>query len=302
MKPLISATKAWIRRVSYWIVPLGLESFFRLKLRHFLPAKLKHEIKKNEKFRGKHKGDRCFILATGPSIAKQDLTMLRDEKCIAVSQFYLHSKARLIDPLYHVEAPNHPPYGTDFTEKLMAGFRRHYSDRTQYFFGHTFYEHSFFSIFQANKDLKPKNAFFINYAGSNQLNEHNCDDVRYWDITQTPFTGRSVVYCAIQLAVFMGFSKIYLLGCDHDYFQRFSNREYQDHHFYSDAEGGIEGVASYLSNFTMEQWFEEYYFRWKQYRLMKEYLSTRGQLIFNATEGGMLDVFPRVNLEDIIHA
>ena len=70
-----------------------------------------------------------------------------------------------------------------------------------------------------------------------------------------------------------------------------------NHHFYEESQG-ISDVE-HLRQFTSEKWFEEYYFRWKQYRLMKEYLNHKGVFIYNATRGGMLDVFPRVVYEDL---
>ena len=98
----------------------------------------------------------------------------------------------------------------------------------------------------------------------------------------------------------MGFDKIYLLGCDHDYLERkLIGKGFDNHHFYKDKEDGIEGIVKFLDDFSLEQWFYQYYYRWKQYRLMKQYAQEKGQVILNATHGGMLDVFDRVKFEDI---
>jgi len=71
-----------------------------------------------------------------------------------------------------------------------------------------------------------------------------------------------------------------------------------NHHFYKESEG-ISDVK-HLSEFTTERWFQEYYMRWKHYRLIRDFLSSKNVCIYNATKGGMLDVFPRVSLDEII--
>ena len=70
-----------------------------------------------------------------------------------------------------------------------------------------------------------------------------------------------------------------------------------NHHFYREEDGVSD--AEHLGSFTLERWFLEYYLRWKQYRLMREYLESKGVRVFNATTGGMLDVFPRVDLASL---
>jgi uncharacterized iron-regulated protein len=40
--------------------------------------------------------------------------------------------------------------------------------------------------------------------------------------------------------------------------------------------------------------------RWKDYRLMNEYAASKGVKIINATNGGLLDVFERRELTQLI--
>jgi hypothetical protein len=87
-----------------------------------------------------------------------------------------------------------------------------------------------------------------------------------------------------------------LLGCDHnyqihnDYLLNLSGSS--NKHFYKDE----DGVDDFEPRMSTEEFFLSYHIRWKQYRLMREYLESRGCYIYNATEGGILDVFPRVTL------
>lgn len=295
-----------VKKIARWLLPMGIydliqttrnrDSSHNSAIAEIDPA-LKASLEGNSAFRYRHQGQRCFVLATGPSIREQDLTCLAGETCIAVSHFFLHKDIDVIRPRYHVLAPYHPPFTFDAIRKVFDGFIERYSGYDiDYFFGFSPYQYSIYAFLKQFPEYQFPNAHFINYMGSAQLDESNVHNPDMWDMTKTPFAVRTVVYSAIQLAVYMGFVEIYLLGCDHDYLsdiQRVTN-----HHFYKE-EDGVSDVE-HLKTFTTERWFEEYYYRWKQYRLMREYLESKGVEIYNATKGGMLDVFTRVNLSDIL--
>jgi len=248
----------------------------------------------NSKFHNIHRGQRCFILGTGPSINKQDLKPLKNEICIAVSSFYLHKDIGEINPRYHVDAPIHAPFDMDFTKKCFETYRKYYPKMPTFFFGHTSYEYSYFNFLEQNPEFMSENFHFLNYMGSPTLDEWNYNKSDIWDIMNPLFDVRSTVYCAIQVAVYMGFKEIYLLGCDLDYISDISLAT--NPHFYS-ADLDINHVLEMMST---EEVFLTYYLKWKQFRLMKEYLLCKNCKIFNATEGGMLDVFPLVRLNDIV--
>ena len=249
---------------------------------------------KNLKFKNTHVGERCFILATGPSINKQDLLPLKNEVCIAVSEFYLHKEFTVIHPEYYVSAPNHAPFTDEAVATRISHFINMPSD-CNVFIGDNNYSFSFSNYFRRFPTLIRPNFSFIDYSSSEQLSENNVRDQRLWDISRFPFAPRTVVYIAIQVAVYMGFNRIFLLGCDHDYLLDF--KRVTNHHFYEESLGISD--KEHLSQFSSERWFKEYYYRWMQYRLMNEYLNQRGIQIFNATDGGLLDVFPRVPFESL---
>jgi hypothetical protein len=94
----------------------------------------------------------------------------------------------------------------------------------------------------------------------------------------------------------MGCAEIILLGCDHDYLSDLSRA---NNHFYKESDGNAAD-KDHLKEFTTERWFLEYHERWRDYRLMNSYCSLKGVKILNATDGGMLDVFPRVSLESVL--
>lgn len=252
-------------------------------------------------FKNKYIGERCFILATGPSIKNQDLSLLKGEKCIAVSMFHMHELINTIRPIWHVFAPSHYPFKFDVSNKIFETCYNAYKENydIQFWIGHRNYKYSHKEYFKLSKSQFYtrfiENIHWVDYSHSESLSEKNKNNHRVWDPTIEPFEIRTVIYSAIQLAYYLGFKDIILLGCDHDYLNDISRIE--NHHFYDDSHGFSD--RSHLNSFTKEKWFKEYYYRWKEYRLMNEYLATKNVKVLNATEGGMLDVFPRISFNNL---
>ena len=101
----------------------------------------------------------------------------------------------------------------------------------------------------------------------------------------------SVAYAMLQFAFYMGFEEIYLLGFDHNFSKievngkEIVNENVTDHFAsYNDVVTGAVNVDKLTRGF-MEA---------------KQYADTHGVRIFNATRGGKLDVFERVDLDEIL--
>lgn len=287
--------KQVLKKVAYWTVPLGFQSIIQqvpVSQGLIFKRSLQEKFRQNSKFSKLHQGQRCFILATGPSINRQDLRVLKTEVTISVNHFYLHKQIKEIAPSYHVVAPNHYPFDFQLYKKHFEAFEETYSDQTNYFFGYYPYKYSVIDFLEQNPQFNKSNMYYLNYSASKPLDEDNYKNPSIWDICKSPFQARSAVYIAIQLAVYMGFKHIYLLGTDYDVILepgRLDNR-----HFY-DEEHNLNNLPR-----STEQTFLAYYMTWQQYRLMREYVKLNDSYISNATEGGLLDVFPRVTLAEAL--
>jgi len=298
---MIKKYKISLKKIAYWTVPPGIHAFleqiYRLyKANQDLSPELRKTFLENEKFMDIHKGQRCFILATGPSLKKQNLLPLQNEICISISNFFLHPSAKEVNPLYHAVAPHHPPFDFDILQKEMKIFKENSTEKTILFAGYVPYKYSIPNFFKQFSEYNSKSCYYINYSSSTPIDENNYNDPSIWNIAEHPFSPRSSLYIAIQLAVYMGFTKIYLLGVDHDYLSELSQIE-GDQHFYSQDQSPIKHQGDYSQK---EDLFSGLYYRWIQYRLMRKYLENNGIHIYNATEGGLLDVFPCVHLTDVI--
>ena len=75
MNPLLESTTKW---ALHWLLPNGAKDILRQcyqRLQSMFPD-ARSTLARNAELKGKHKGKRCFILATGPSIRNHDLSLL----------------------------------------------------------------------------------------------------------------------------------------------------------------------------------------------------------------------------------
>ncbi len=245
-------------------------------------------LRKNSDFKNIFSGKRCFVVATGPSIKNQNLKKLKGEIVISVSNFFVHPDFREISPEFHLFVPSHPPvtpeqYGAWFkeAEEIFPAGQKVLISIT---------DKPIVEKFQAFKNQK----VYYYRSGHKPLSpETEIDFTRSLPVIQTS------VHIGIFLAFYAGAKEIYLLGCDHDWILHLN----QTRHFYDEKE-------SKLSNLKYNEWegkdleveFQSYVNLWKIYKKIRKYAGKRDVSITNATDGGLLDVFPRLPLNEVIDA
>lgn len=118
------------------------------------------------------------------------------------------------------------------------------------------------------------------------------------DITKPLWQGHTVTYVALQIAYWMGFEKVILIGLDHNYPRAkgkpsnqlvVSDSEDIDHF---DKNYFGKGVKWHLPNLERSE---------LAYKLARDYYERNGRIIINATPQTKLDVFPVMTLEEAIN-
>lgn len=215
-----------------------------------------------EKFKDIHKGKRCFIIGLGPSLRMEDLDALiqNREVCFSVNRIWEAFKQTNWRPDYYVAIDE------GLTEDYIDKFD---SIECQYkFIGDSVPE--FWKLDHDSNILK----FHL---------AHICPEtippLFSSDFSRKSYMGYTVTYTCMQLAAYMGFKEIYLLGVD------FTETSAQYTHFYGDTQSGVMNYAEYVS---------------LAYQSAKKYTEKHNTKIYNATRGGSLEVFDRVNFDDII--
>lgn len=225
----------------------------------------------------KHKGQRCFILGNGPSLCVDDIEKLRDEVTFASNKIYLLFDQTTWRPTYY-----------NVEDTLVASQNVEEINRVD---GTT----KFFPTYLINQlGMRFKNGIYYDSL-ANKIENDN-----FPGFSNRPgknlFWGSTVVYIQMQFAAFMGFNEIYLLGVDYSYTESKKKdgdmliSDGEQNHFHKDYRK--PGEKWYKPNLKVhEKTFT---------KVEKEYSKEFGFKVYNATRGGKLEIFERVNLEDVL--
>jgi hypothetical protein len=150
---------------------------------------------KIQKFQNIHSGRRCFIVANGPSLRNMNLDLLADEITIGMNRIYLLFDSMTFRPTYYI-AMNElilEQFCGDIRELTMPKFLN-WNRRLLY--GGELSDVYFLKSRMVIRD-------FFQY-----------------DLTRPVVVGATVTFAALQLAFFMGFQEVILVGLDHNYAER----------------------------------------------------------------------------------
>ncbi|MCK8492775.1 DUF115 domain-containing protein [Spirosoma sp. RP8] len=131
------------------------------------------------------------------------------------------------------------------------------------------------------------NVVFVNYSSIPRKFARDC--------SISLFQGHTVTYTAMQLAFHMGFSEVAIIGCDHHFETKgISNKtaiagETDPNHFH--PKYFADGVKWDLPDLLGSEY---------HYDLADKVYKHFGRKIVNCTEGGKLEVFERMKLNDFI--
>lgn len=233
----------------------------------------KSSIKQLKKLHNSHSGERCFIIGNGPSLNAADLDMLKDEFCFAANRidriydftqwrpsFYCTQDITILQTYRDVIRQIQAPY------KLMV----YSGSRKTGYIG---------------------KAMYTPFAGPYQYPQ---PPVFSEDISESVGEGYTVTYTAMQVAAYMGFKELILLGVDHNFpvdmtpdGKIIENKDAKEH-FY----GSNQISRHYPMLYKVDLAFET----------AKAYAEKHDIRILNATRGGKLEIFERVALEDLFPA
>lgn len=224
-----------------------------------------------------HKGERCFVIGNGPSLTSSDLDLIKDEFSFAANRvFYIFEKTKWRPTYYCAQ-------DTEVVKDIANTLDVMIDNSTMLF------------IISICRSFIPKRIRDNNKVLFFRAKFVNAYDDRLFSnkIENYIFGGGSVTYASIQLAAYMGFSEIYLLGVDHNYNSAsFSNghldSEDVKNSYFEGMPSNIVMNAPNTDNSTLS------------FIKAKEWADANGIKIMNATRGGKLEVFPRIRLEDII--
>ncbi len=213
-----------------------------------------------------HGGERCFILGNGPSLIRLDLRRLRGEQTFGLNRGYLLFDKLGFETSYHVCI--NQLVAAQFASDLAAlGSRK--------FFAWSTHRH-----FAEQTDIA-----FVRTMGRPHFST---------DAARGMWEGSTVTYVALQLAFFMGFTEVVLVGVDHEF--------------------AVKGPANQIVTSATgdASHFDPSYFgpgvRWqlpdlerseRAYRMAREHFASAGRRVLDATLDGKLQVFEKADYDQL---
>lgn len=238
--------------------------------------------KKINWFKGIHTGERCLIIGNGPSLKLEDIEKSKKLGIITMASNMIFNcfEQTLWRPDYYF-----------FTD--VMGMRSVFAEKEKLTFVLKNCEYAFTRtdglLFDYRNDKDIQNLMYFDFVYSKD--EENFDFSE--DCSEKVYIGYTVTYAMLQMAAYMGFNEIYLTGMDHSFSVEKSTKDgnvtvdetVQDH---AKVLGGTKvwGVAD-IYKITCA------------YESAKRYASEHNIQIYNATRGGKLEVFDRINFDSI---
>lgn len=269
-----------------------------------LPTKLREKSSPLVVWRNRHIGQRCFVMGNGPSLNRMDLNKLAGETVFACNAAFLLFDRVQWRPTYYtcVDTRVIRDRAADITEMLNS-----HPEITAFFPAVVHLHDGSGQEFSGRDIVRPgTNRHYFNEVGNRQ--SHHVETMFSLDADDYVVQPYTVAITMLQLAVYMGFSEIYLIGCDTSY-------KVQE----TVAQEGrqIDGVGLCLTSTRDddENHFDPRYFgqgrEWhnpqvskmlEHYRWARLAARRAGARILNATVGGQLEVFERIDFNTLFPA
>jgi len=219
-------------------------------------------------YRDKHAGQRCFIIGNGPSLNRTDLSLLKNEITFGSNRIYLMQKRNGFLPTYYVSVNPHVirQFADDIQALPMPKFLSFNGVDAL-----NAYENTFFI----------RSPFDQTFRFCYEVNNEVCE-------------GATVTFVMLQIAFFMGFTSVYLIGVDHSFaavgtpHALVESSGADPNHF--DASYFGKGVKWQLPDLDTSE---------IAYNLAKIAFLADNRIIRDATIDGKLNVFPKIHYESI---
>jgi len=217
-----------------------------------------------------HRGQRGFIIGNGPSLRQTDLTKLCGEYTFGMNRIYILFPEMGFTTTYFLSI-NDLVIEQSAGEILALPMPKFLTWRSRRFF-------------PSNLQPSTLNFLYTTYTGPNFARNASG---RLWE-------GATVTYVALQLAFHMGFSQVVLIGVDHNFVTR------------GDANKTVTSQGDDPNHFD-PNYFDKG-FRWqlpdlvtseRAYRMAKAAYEADRRQVLDATVGGKLTVFPKVDYNSL---
>jgi len=210
-----------------------------------------------------HAGQRCFIIGNGPSLRQTDLTKLRGEHTFGMNRIYLMFPELGFTTTYFLTV------NSLVIEQCAEEIRALTIPK--------------FLSWRSHPLILPTDDMM--FLHTTYTGPKFAQDVRgrVWE-------GATVTYVALQLAYYMGFKEVILIGVDHNYTTQgkpnttITSEGDDPNHFHGGYFG--KGFRWQLPDLDTSE---------RSYQMARQAYTAVGRQVLDATVGGKLTIFPKVD-------
>lgn len=257
----------------YWkfiIVP----NFRFMKNRFLCKHHLSHRFDDIKQYKNKYSG-RCFIIATGPSLTIEDVNKLSSEVTIGMNSLVKWFPKMGWETTF---------YGIQ-DDVVFNNLRDEICgiSKSTIFYNFNLYRKS--KAYYKRLRSKQNSVEYPLYLADHCMKLTSSKGEKFTeDASDVVYDGHTIAYSLLQIAVYMGFKKIYLIGTDCNY--------------QGDVKHAIDNGVKHSKDQEVLYALGNQMIR--SYELAKKYAEEHEIEIYNATRGGKLEVFPRVDLDEVL--
>jgi hypothetical protein len=240
-----------------------------------------------KKWKSESQSGRCFILANGPSINEVDVSLLKNEVCFGVNATYqLFERLDWFPEYYLVTQRDRLLESISTFRELSHRTKFAYCDGLEYPTPHTFTTgFSEDNTVLLNQRLLLWGSLMGFWPVRNTVGYFFNRRVRKRAFSENPFKGvylgKSVVFACLQIAYWLGFDEIFLLGVDMNYSGKST-------HFF--------GNASWVPDQNYELEVAPIF------HLFAQYLKRHRVMVYNCSMESRVQDFPKIKFGTIFGA
>jgi hypothetical protein len=225
----------------------------------------RESIRKLRALKDAYKGERCVIIGNGPSLKMTDVQKIRNEYTFGLNRIYLAWEEWGFSTSFFVSV-------NDLVIEQCAQEIQNLSM-------------PLFLAWRSHQYLEPQpniHYLYTTYTGPTFAK----------DVSKRLWEGATVTYTALQLAYHLGFTTVLLIGVDHSFISKGKPNQ------------TVVSEGDDPNHFNPEYFGKG--FRWQlpdletseiAYTMAKRVYQEDGRQILDATIGGQLDIFPKVDFD-----
>lgn len=235
----------------------------------YLARRLLFRLKSNLNYKYLRKSKEVYVLANGPSLNNFPVQNLFGKEVIVMNNFHLSPWKDKVNIVAHCIGEPFESVAWEDPEKIINGTQSH-----SYWLHYSNYK---------KIDTSPLTDKAIHYVIPALPPGLTCNKNRLNFGFFIP-AYQTTAQMALMLAIYMGYSKIYLLGFDHDWL---SNRNVSTH-FYKESDQVKKSDLSIFSYYDLMTFVRR---KWEIYLKIKNIAENREVKIINLSNPTYLDVF-----------